>query len=62
MHEKAMEQWRYKGHATYGGNEVPGCQSKVLGHPYWLSVLTRGGRVQQGALSSEVITSRHLYR
>ncbi len=47
---------------TYGGNQVSGGQSKVLGHPYWLSIQTNGGRVQQGAHGSEVIASRHLYR
>ncbi len=28
---------RYRGQVTYGGHEVPGCQSKVLGHPHWLN-------------------------
>ena len=46
---------------TYRGNEVLCSQSKVLGHSYWLSVHTRGGRVQHGTLGSEVITSRHLH-
>ena len=47
---------------TYGGYEVPSGQSKVLGHSYWLSVPIRGGCVQKGALGSEVVASRHLYR
>ena len=50
------------GHVTYRGDEVPGGQSKVLGHPYWLSVPTRGGHVQQGALGNEVVACKHLYR
>ncbi len=53
---------RYRRHVTYGGNEVLCSQSKVLAQSYWLSVHTRGGHVQHGALGSEVIASRHLYR
>ncbi len=49
---------RYRGHMTYGGNEVLCSQLKVLGHSYWLSVHTGGGHVQQRALGSEVIASR----
>ncbi len=60
--EKNYETIRYMCHVTHGRYEVPGGQSKILGHPYWLSVSTRGGYVQQGALGSKVVASRHLYR